>query len=104
MPFESIDIKTTITHECEKDNKFKEAYNEMMVEYELISKVVKARKEKGLTQESLAKAIGVKQQEISRFENRKHMPTLTNLVKILDGVGLQLNIESKQSKQKIKCK
>ncbi len=92
MPFESIDIKTTISRECEKDSEFKEAYNEMMVEYKLISNVVKARKEKGLTQEALAKSIGVKQQEISRFENRKHMPTLSNLIKILDGLDLQLNI------------
>ncbi len=96
MPFERINIKESISQECGKNEEFREAYNEMMEEYKLISYVVKARKAKGLTQEALAKAIGVKQQEISRFENRKHMPTLSNLTKILDGLDLQLSITPKK--------
>ncbi len=40
--------------------------------------------------------VGVKQQVISRFEREKHIPTLDNFLKILDGVGLELKLEKKQ--------
>jgi transcriptional regulator with XRE-family HTH domain len=60
--------------------------------------VVKARKEQGLTQQELADMVGVKQQVISRFEREKHIPTLDNFLKILDGVGLELKLEKKQDR------
>ncbi|WP_165608369.1 helix-turn-helix domain-containing protein [Desulfoscipio geothermicus] len=52
--------------------------------------------ELGLTQENLAKKIGVKQQVISRFEQEKHTPTLDNFIRILDGIGLELVLQKKR--------
>ena len=49
----------------------------------------------GLTQENLAKKIGVKQQVISRFEQEKHIPTLDSFIRILDGIGLELVLQKK---------
>lgn len=42
----------------------------------------------GLTQQKLADKIGVKQQIISRFEREKHVPNLSNFIKILEGLDL----------------
>ena len=59
--------------------------------------VVKVRKELGVTQKSLAAQAGVSQQEISRFEKEKHIPKLSNFLRILDALGLELKIEQKDN-------
>jgi len=71
-------------------------YSEVEKKYQLIREIVKARKGQGLTQQELAEMVGVRQQVISRFEREKHIPTLDNFLKILDGVGLELKLEKKQ--------
>ena len=96
MPFKKINVKKIIKERASKDGNFAAAYKEIKEEYDLIRKVVKARKEKGLTQQQLASLIGVKQQIISRFEREKHVPTLGNFLKIIDGVGLEIKLEEKK--------
>ncbi|HBV95854.1 MAG: hypothetical protein JL50_04350 [Peptococcaceae bacterium BICA1-7] len=95
MPFHKIDAQMIIEEKCKNDSNFKEAYATVKKEYCIIREVVRARKEMGLTQENLAKKIGVKQQVISRFEQEKHIPTLDNFIKILDGIGLELVLQKK---------
>lgn len=96
MPFEKINVKKIIKERASKDKNFAATYKEIKEEYNLIRKVVKARKEKGLTQQQLASLIGVKQQIISRFEREKHIPTLGNFLKIIDGVGLEIKLRKKR--------
>ncbi len=96
MAFKKININKIINEKITQDKEFSKAYSEVEKEYQLIREVVKARKEMGLTQQELADKIGVKQQVISRFECEKHIPTLDNFLKIIDGVGLNLKLEQKK--------
>ena len=96
MPFKKLNVKKIIEKNVNEDENFAVAYNEVEREYQLIREIVKARKDQGLTQQELAELIGVKQQVISRFEREKHIPTLDNFLKILDGVGLELKLEKKE--------
>ena len=95
MPFKEIDIDAIIKEEC-KDPEFRKHYEDISREYDFIWKVVKARKEKGLTQKALADQIGVSQQEISRFERLRHVPRLSSLMKIIDAIGLELKLVNKE--------
>lgn len=96
MPFKKLNVQEIIDDKIQTDDKFETAYSEVEREYQLIREVVKARKEQGLTQQELAEMVGVKQQVISRFEREKHIPTLDNFLRILNGVGLELKLEKKQ--------
>jgi predicted transcriptional regulator len=96
MPFKKLDVKSVIDEKF-KDAEFKDHFEDVEKEYALIRQVVEARKNSGLTQKNLAKIVGVSQQEISRFEKEKHMPKLSNFIKILDAVGLNIKLEEKQS-------
>ncbi|AOY77398.1 helix-turn-helix domain-containing protein [Clostridium formicaceticum] len=96
MPFKKIDAKKMLQDKIEKDKEFAKTYEEVKKEYTLIQQVIKARKEMGLTQKELANKVGVTQQVISRFENEKNAPTLDNLIKILDGLDLEISISKKK--------
>lgn len=56
-----------------------------------IKNLVIARKELGLTQSELAKKTGLTQQVISNIEKCGRKPTLTNLIRYLLGLGLDIN-------------
>lgn len=104
MPFEKIDAQKVIEDKIYSDKQFAEAYNEVEQVYALIREVVRARKEKGLTQKELADMIGVKQQVISRFECERHVPTLDNFLSILKGVGLTIKLEGNDDVDREHCK
>jgi len=93
VAFEKINAQKIVEHKIRSDEQFEKAYKEVEQVYGLIREVVRARKEKGLTQKELADMIGVKQQVVSRFECERHIPTLDNFISILGGVGLTLKIE-----------
>ncbi len=84
-----------VVEEKRKNHEFNENYIEVEKEYELIRLVVEARKSSGMTQQTLAESVGMSQQEISRFEREKHIPKLSNFIRILDALGLELKIEKK---------
>lgn len=96
MPFKKVEIKEVVDIK-RLDDTFERSYREIEKEYDLIRQVVKVRKELGITQKSLAAQTGVSQQEISRFENEKHIPKLSNFLRILDALGLELKIEQKEN-------
>lgn len=100
MPFKKINVKQIVDDKKVKNPKFAKSYDEIEKEYELIRKIVRVRKEKKLTQRELARRVGVQQQVISRFEREKHIPTLTGFIKILDGLGLDIDLVEKDSSQK----
>jgi len=94
MPFKEI-IVSEVVKGKRKDIAFNEQYIEVEKEYELIKAVVEMRREKGITQKRLADIVGVSQQEISRFEKEKHIPKLTNFIRILDALDLEIKLEKK---------
>jgi len=50
--------------------------------HEISARIVKARKEKGYTQDNLADAIGVKQPAIAQIESGKNMPQMETMLAI----------------------
>lgn len=58
----------------------------------IIGELIKARKEKGLSQRELEELSGVKQPIIARMENGNTTPNLSTLLKVLAPLGKTLYI------------
>jgi DNA-binding XRE family transcriptional regulator len=97
MPFEKTKVKEMIDVKLE-DQEFKEVYNQVKSEYRIIEQIVKTRREMKITQKELAGLANVSQQAISRLEREKHIPNVGTLIKIVNGLGLELNLVSKVAK------
>lgn len=91
MPFKKVDINELLKEEL-KSEEFREDYNRVRKEYELIEQIVRIRKKLNITQAELAKKANVSQQAISRLEKEKHIPKVDTLLKIVDGLGLKLTL------------
>lgn len=74
------------------NKELKKEYDKLAPEYEIISAIIKARNEKGLTQSELAKTIGTDQARISKLEKGTLNPSLDFLKRIADGLGQELHI------------
>lgn len=59
---------------------------------ELLSEVIVAREERGLSQAELAEMCGLKQSAISRLESLKATPQLDTLLKILASLNLKISL------------
>ncbi|MFA7502127.1 MAG: helix-turn-helix transcriptional regulator [Anaerovoracaceae bacterium] len=94
MSFEIIDVKGIVA-EKRKDPEFDEKYQKIKLEYKLIDKIVSERKKRNMTQKELALITGISQQSISRLEREKHIPQIDTLIKLLDGLDLELTIMAK---------
>ena len=70
-----------------------EEYDKLKPRYEIISEIIKARKEQNITQEELALRIGTQQSNISRLESGTYNPSLDFLSKIAKGLGKEIHIE-----------
>ena len=62
------------------------------LEYEFICDFIKLRKEKGLTQMSLAELSGVIREKIAKIENHLNSPQINSLIKILEPIGYTVKI------------
>ncbi len=76
------------------DEKAKALYNELDFEYQLLEELIEQRKASGLTQEEIARRMGTKTPNISRFENSllKPSPTLATLKKYAHALGCHLEV------------
>ena len=63
--------------------------------YEIVDLLKAARKAQDITQEDLAKRVGTKKSNISRFESGRYNPSLDFLIKVSDSLGMQLQITLK---------
>jgi DNA-binding XRE family transcriptional regulator len=91
MPFKKINASEVISQK-RADQEFDASYAAIAQEYELIRQVVETRKKKGITQKRLAEMVGVSQQVISRLEREKHMPKLSNFIRILEALDLKVRL------------
>ncbi len=96
MPFVEFDVDKYIEDKRKNDVDFKQAWDSSRTEYETIGTLIKARKEKGLSQAQLAELIGNKQQVISRIESKQNSPTLKTLCSILDVLGYDIQLVPKR--------
>lgn len=74
---------------------FKEAVKETELEYQVAYAIIEARIKKGLTQESLAKAMHTKQSVISRVENARTVPSLSFLKRLAQVLNASLQVQFK---------
>lgn len=75
-----------------KDPEFKKAYNDLELEFKLISTIIRQRIHKGMTQKKLAEKIGTKQSAIARFESGNANPTLSFVKKLSKALDLTLTV------------
>lgn len=97
MPFKKVNIKDEVNHRLEKDAELKKEYDRAQREYEVIKQLVEIRNEMGLSQNDVALQSGLTQQMVSRIETADNSPTLRNLIKYLDSMGLEIKIERKRN-------
>lgn len=75
-----------------KDPKFKKAWEDSEVEYQLAVKLIEARLEKKMSQRDLAKKVKTSQAAISRVEAMNANPSLFFLKRIAHALGGKLQI------------
>ncbi|MFA6336305.1 MAG: helix-turn-helix transcriptional regulator [Bacteroidales bacterium] len=66
----------------------------------VISDIIQAREEKGLSQRALAESCGIKQSAIARMETLQAIPRIDTVAKISFYLGLHLGVAEKQSPTK----
>lgn len=80
-------------NKCLEDSNFKKKYDDLETEYDIINAMIKARKEKGLTQKQLSELTGISQADISRIENGTRNPSLEMIKRLATGMGMRLKLE-----------
>ena len=70
----------------------KEILEESEAEAAIISAMIKQRSELGMTQRQLASLCNIPQSSVARIESNRITPRLDTLLKILNQLGLTLNV------------
>ena len=78
-----------------KNPKIKAEYDRLEPQFAAISALIRARAEKGYTQEMLAKKLKTKQSAIARIESGNANPSIGFLQKLAEALGKKLVIEFK---------
>ena len=76
----------------DQDPELRREYDRLAPRFALIDALVKARKQRQLTQRELAERIGVTKTVISRVESGKHSPRLEMAYDIANAIGMRLDI------------
>jgi ribosome-binding protein aMBF1 (putative translation factor) len=89
-----IDMVNKNFHDFYNDNRNVSPAERAKIEFEveLIGKLIAAREAKGMTQEQLAAAAGVKQSAVARLESLRATPQIDTLFKMLTPMGYKLTI------------
>src|SRR5437899_3013106 len=73
---------------------FKESYDALSLEYQLINEMLKARARAGLTQDAVAERMGTTKSAVSRLEGiGKHAPSIDTLKRYAEAVGCDLSVK-----------
>ena len=76
-----------------QDNEFRQEYERLQPETEIIKALIEARLSQNLTQQQLADRTGINQADISKLENGMRNPSLKLLQRLADGMDMILRIE-----------
>lgn len=71
---------------------FKQAYDELEVEYAIMNEMLKLRGEAGMSQSQLSQKTGITQPDISKLENGKANPSIATLKKVARAFGKRLQV------------
>lgn len=92
MSVELNGVKWTAWEDVRKEVYTPEEIAESDLRVALIGELIKARKERGISQRELEKLSGVKQPVIARMENGSTTPNLSTVLKVLAPLGKTLYI------------
>ncbi len=84
-----------------EDKEFKNEYNNIQPELDIIRAMVSARTSQNLTQKQLSEKTGIDQSDISKLENGTRNPSINLLKRLADGLGMDLKIEFVQKNTQI---
>lgn len=76
-----------------RDPEFKEEWDALEPEFQVIRAMIDARQKKQLTQKELAEITGIAQADISRMENGNANPSLQTLKRLAAGLGMTVKVE-----------
>ena len=83
----------TFLEEQMKDPDFKNEFENLQPELDVIRAIVDARTSQNLTQKQLSERTGINQADISKLENGTRHPTLNMLKRLAKGMNMELKIE-----------
>ena len=83
----------TFLEEQMKDPDFKNEFENLQPELDVIRAIVDARASQNLTQKQLSERTGINQADISKLENGTRNPTLNMLKRLAKGMNMELKIE-----------
>ncbi len=75
-----------------QDEDFKNEYDNLQPEFDVIRAIVDARVSQNLTQKQLAERSGINQADISKLENGTRNPSINLLKRLADGMDMALKI------------
>lgn len=75
-----------------KNRDFVTPHDQLDLKIEIIHAITQARVDKNLSQKNLAEKIGIAQSAYARFESCRTNPTLSFLQKVMNELGLELQI------------
>lgn len=76
-----------------QDDSFKEEWDKLQPEREVMQTVAKARMAMNMSQQELAEKTGIDQADISKLENGTRNPTLKLLSRLADGLDMVLRVQ-----------
>ncbi len=76
-----------------KDEDFRNEYENLQPEFDIIRAIVDARTSLNLTQKELAKITGINQSDISKIENGTRNPSLNMLKRLAAGMNMNLELK-----------
>jgi len=78
-----------------EDPAFRQAYEDLEPEYQLVRAIIEQRKLKGMTQAELARKVGTRQSAIARLESGTYNPSLQFLKKVAKALDVKIEISLK---------
>ena len=76
-----------------QDDEFRNEWEDIQPEMDVIRAMVDARISQNLTQKELAERTGINQSDISKLENGTRNPSLKLLKRLAEGMGMTLKLE-----------
>lgn len=76
-----------------KNDEFRQEYEAIQPELDVIRAMVDARNSVNMTQKELSERTGISQADISKIENGTRNPSLNLLKRLAEGMGMTLKIE-----------
>nr|WP_072536975.1 helix-turn-helix transcriptional regulator [Anaerococcus mediterraneensis] len=84
-------FRDTLNKELKKAD-FKEEWDRLEPEFQIIKSILDSRNELGMTQKDLSEITGIHQSEISKIENGNANPSVKTLERIANAFGKKLKI------------